>query len=255
MRLLAATCLACAGSGLLIAGLVRLGWMRHGAAVYDFRFLHLDWVLDPSLPHWLPHMANLATALVGIVLIAGGMTVVLTRGNTSMGVDPADVATLGAKVDAWVELETALRDDVLGVFDLLDSAPDNQSLRRALIRSLWGFVEGSVYGISDFLRTARALSSSDDADGLPDRGKTIERVKSVLKTAGKDLAGWEPDFGTTGWEALRANLKVRDRLMHPKSGSDVRITDEEVDQAKDGAAWFLETIVEIQTRALQRSHQ
>jgi hypothetical protein len=172
-----------------------------------------------------------------------------------MGVDPADVSTLGAKLDAWVELETWLRDDVLGMFDLLDGAPDNQSLRRALIRSLWGFVEGSVHGVSDFLRTARILSSSDEADGLLDRGRTIDRVKSGLKVAARDLADWEPDFGTTGWEALRANLKVRDRLMHPKSASDVRITDEEMDQAKDGASWFLETIVEIQNRALKRAHR
>ena len=106
-----------------------------------------------------------------------------------MTVDPKDVATLGAKLDAWIALETALREDLMGVLDLLDHAPDNQSLRRALIRSLWGFVEGSIYGVSDYLRTAHSLAN-DGMEGPPDRAKTLERVKAVLKEAARDLAGW-----------------------------------------------------------------
>jgi hypothetical protein len=172
-----------------------------------------------------------------------------------VSVDPADVERLGAKVDAWVALETALREDVLGMLDLLDAKPDDQTVRRAFIRSLWGFVEGSVYGVSDFLRTAHTLSSSGGGEELSDRGRTIERVKTILKSAARDLAEWEPDFGTTGWEALRANLKVRDRLMHPKSASDVQTSDVEVDEARDAATWFLETIVQIQTRALGRAQR
>jgi hypothetical protein len=80
-------------------------------------------------------------------------------------------------------------------------------------------------------------------------------VKATLKSAAKDLAGWEPDFGATGWEALRANLKVRDRLMHPKNAEEVQITDTEVDQTRDAAAWFLATIIQIQTHALQRAQE
>jgi hypothetical protein len=172
-----------------------------------------------------------------------------------MTVDPADVEHLGARVDAWLALETALRDDVIRMLDLLDAMPDDQTVRRAFIQSLWGFIEGSVYGMSDFLRTARELSSSEGGEKLTAREKTTERVKTVLKCGGRDLADWQPDFGTAGWEALRANLKVRDRLMHPKSAGDVQIGDTEVDEARDAAAWFLETIVHIQTRALEGAHR
>jgi hypothetical protein len=49
----------------------------------------------------------------------------------AMTVDPKDIAALGAKLDAWISLETALREDLVGIHDLLDGAPDNQSLRRA----------------------------------------------------------------------------------------------------------------------------
>ena len=172
-----------------------------------------------------------------------------------MAVDPADIERLGLKVDAWMGLEAALREDVLGVLDLLDAQPDNQAVRRALVRSLWGFVEGSVYGMRSFLRTAHILSSTGGEEELPDRERTIDRVKKVLKMAAKDMARWEADFGTEGWEALRANLKVRDRLMHPKSASDVQISDGEVDEARDAATWLLETIVQIQSRAAARGER
>jgi hypothetical protein len=76
----------------------------------------------------------------------------------------------------------------------VDHAPNNQCLKRALIRSLWGFVEGSIYGVSDFVSTAQLLSSADDMERPPDRGKTLERVKAVLKIAARDLAHWEPNF-------------------------------------------------------------
>ncbi len=43
--------------------------------------------------------------------------------------------------------------------------------------------------------------------------------------------------------------------MHPKNANEVLITAQELDQAKDAAAWFLETIIEIQTRSLQRANR
>ena len=169
-----------------------------------------------------------------------------------MTADPAAVEQLGLKVDEWLALETALREDVLGVLDLLDAQPDNQAVRRALVRSLWGFIEGSVYGMCDFLRTAHIISSTGGEKEFPDRERTIDRVKKVLKSAARDMARWEPNFGTAGWEALRGNLRVRDRLMHPKCASDVQVSDAEVDEARDAASWFMETIIQIQRRAAAR---
>jgi hypothetical protein len=89
----------------------------------------------------------------------------------------------------------------------------------------------------------------------PDRSRTLERVKGVLKIAARDLADWEPDFGTAGWSAMRESLRSRDHLMHPKSAEDVQMSDAEMEMARDAAAWFLEVIVEIQSRALQRAQR
>ena len=76
--LVLASLLMVVGALVLLAGVIRLGWMRHGAAVSDLRFLHLDWVLRPELPYWLPHMLNLATLLLGLMLVAAGLWLAIT---------------------------------------------------------------------------------------------------------------------------------------------------------------------------------
>jgi len=89
----------------------------------------------------------------------------------------------------------------------------------------------------------------------PDKGRTIDRVKAVLKIAARDLAHWEIDFGTAGWAAVRVSLTTRDHLMHPKRAEEVLISDAEVEVTRDAATWFLAVIIELQTRALQRARR
>jgi hypothetical protein len=52
---------------------------------------------------------------------------------------------------------------------------------------------------------------------------------------------------------MRESLRIRDQLMHPKNADQVHISDQAIDVIKDAATWFLEVIVEIQTRALHRA--
>ena len=67
------------GALVTYAGLVRLGWRRHGASPTDLSFLHLDWIFQPKLPYWSAHMQNLATVLVGILLVFIPVIVLLFR--------------------------------------------------------------------------------------------------------------------------------------------------------------------------------
>lgn len=70
--------LTISGSAVLLYALAVLGWRRHGASPIDMRFLHLDWVLRPELPHWQAHMANLAIACVGLGMVAVGFMIGLS---------------------------------------------------------------------------------------------------------------------------------------------------------------------------------
>jgi len=59
------------GLGVTVASLLRLGWMRHGVSVWDLSFLHLDWVLQPTAPHWRAHVENVGALAVGLALLVG----------------------------------------------------------------------------------------------------------------------------------------------------------------------------------------
>ncbi|WP_156164413.1 hypothetical protein [Bradyrhizobium sp. LTSP885] len=67
------------GGALLLSGLVRLGWQRHGASPADFAFLHLDWIAQPQLPYWSAHMVNLALAGVGAIALVAGAAILLRQ--------------------------------------------------------------------------------------------------------------------------------------------------------------------------------
>jgi hypothetical protein len=67
------------GAGCLVswAGIIRLGWRRHGATWTDLGFLHLDWILQPDLPYWPAHMFNLAVVLVGMIAVVFGSWIIV----------------------------------------------------------------------------------------------------------------------------------------------------------------------------------
>lgn len=46
-------------------------------------------------------------------------------------------------------------------------------------------------------------------------------------------------FEDKGWQSLMSSLKVRDRLMHPKSISDLEVSEDDVTCALDGLLWFM----------------
>lgn len=80
------------GGPLLVLGLVRLGWRRHGASPADLTFLHLDWIVQPQLPGWPAHMANVAMACAGLIVLAVGVAMVLRQlaGTTRHAQQQAD---------------------------------------------------------------------------------------------------------------------------------------------------------------------
>jgi len=67
------------GGALLVLGLVRLGWRRHGAWPSDLSFLHLGWIVQPQLPGWSTHMSNLAIMGAGLIVLVTGAAVVLRQ--------------------------------------------------------------------------------------------------------------------------------------------------------------------------------
>lgn len=47
-----------------------------------------------------------------------------------------------------------------------------------------------------------------------------------------------PDTGGTGWQAVQAFIEIRNRLMHPKSMSDLQISEDEVTTINKAQDWL-----------------
>ena len=80
LKVIFALGLEAAGAAWTFLSLVRLGLLRHGNL--SLSFLHLDWILQPDLPYWGAHMANLLNLAVGLVWIIGvpvGLYQAITR--------------------------------------------------------------------------------------------------------------------------------------------------------------------------------
>lgn len=158
-------------------------------------------------------------------------------------------------MDTWMALEKGLRDDVIELYKLHDASFDNQVLRRAFVRGVWGFKEGCLHGLNQFVRTVEYLSGDPHPRRPERRMATLQRMKLTLKWATDRLTpGWQPDFSGAGWRAAGSSLRVRDRLMHPKNASQLTIDDAAMGDVRDAMAWFLSSITELQTRALVRAH-
>ena len=87
------------------------------------------------------------------------------------------------------------------------------------------------------------LYDLDDKGRAQERGKFIP-ISSNIKFAFAAIARAYPVNYTLktdgkGWNAFQAALKTRNRITHPKTVNDLKLTDDEVQQAADAATWFL----------------
>jgi hypothetical protein len=70
--------------------------------------------------------------------------------------------------------------------------------------------------------------------------KFLNKVKFAFRVYSKSSgSSFELSFGGNGWQKLRECVKVRDRLMHPKATTDLKVADPEVEAAKLVFNWFL----------------
>jgi hypothetical protein len=160
-----------------------------------------------------------------------------------------------AKWDAWASLERALIGDINELIDRFEREPESQTLRRALVRGVWGYKEGCTNGICDFLAIYGRSLNSALSENVTKRTKTLALIKVALKRVAEIglTPGWQPDFSQVRWRSLRKSYSYRNRLMHPKFATDITLSDNEAQETLDGLRWFTAAMVDLRTRALSPS--
>jgi len=180
---------------------------------------------------------------------------------------------LSMSVDELLPVSSTLRMDIESLLDAYHDDRSNQALRRVLIRSSWSMIEGTVFCAKQLTLRACELGSINlpagehvflselrfivDQAGNAKVNSVREDTLSNLKRALKIVAlrfdvAWKPDFGGKGWQALTSSLDIRHRLTHPKSSSELEVSDHELSLHQAGFGWFVQSFNGFQLALLAK---
>ena len=167
--------------------------------------------------------------------------------TTERGQTTLDLVTLWARLSVDVAQSAAL----------LESHADNQFARRTYVRAVVAKVEGftaKLKGLTESeesdedLTPAERMLLTEVSPVLDDHGRAqtvnlYPRLEPNLRFAMTIFARvngvtWSLPVDEDGWGSLVRTVKVRNRIMHPKVGDDLNVTDREVSDAKTGIAWL-----------------
>jgi hypothetical protein len=144
---------------------------------------------------------------------------------------------------------------------------DSQFHRRVYVRSLFAYLEGFTYWMRQnaieidkivlrkwgALNWERHLLLHEEIPTVADNGEVKkQRQKTSFKSrfafsvrAYAEIVQCNDDlFKSVGWQQLLNALNVRDRLMHPKHGESVIVSNEDIKACREGYNWF----VDLQTK-------
>lgn len=145
-----------------------------------------------------------------------------------------------------------------------NESADSQATRRDLIRTAFAAIEGLVWIFRE-----QVVAAAQETYGLEDDEQEVlrERQLSVSEqgkiSAQSKFLGLTPtirlvariadrindtehfDFGSSEWDGFRKAIGIRNRITHPKSAYDLRLSKTDVDQVIRALFWFLETHAKV----------
>jgi len=129
---------------------------------------------------------------------------------------------------------------------LLDSEGENQHWRRTFIRTTAPIVEGYAH----CLREMCSIGLECDAQNLPSKEKEVlsdergfsasDRIKLTLRAAYRlfELSP-SPNFSGKEWQQAKLVLEKREALMHPKTASDLEVSNESWLSMREAVGWLI----------------
>lgn len=137
----------------------------------------------------------------------------------------------------------------------------DQTQRRLIVRSAFAGIEAIVFRFKQLalesqnastLTPAERAICAEESYELGSRGQVETRsarlrllpnLRFAFQIAAKvEQVPFVLDVSGQGWQALRAGLVVRHRLMHPKRIADLRVSDEEAEFSIQAFLWVEEQV-------------
>jgi hypothetical protein len=139
--------------------------------------------------------------------------------------DSGKVDALHRTIKEVTSLVTTLGSDL----KYADGELEDQRHRRALVRAVFAFVEGTAFGLKRIVLESHEVF----------RGKLAPNLRFIFGLGQKAFGRPVPiDFSHEGWAALKQSITVRNRLMHPKGVADLEVSHPELVAAANATAWF-----------------
>jgi hypothetical protein len=149
----------------------------------------------------------------------------------------------------------------------------SQFWRRMYIRSLFAYVDATLYGFKKLLlcvyeegelsleELAIILEKSYE---VKDNGKAVSKptfvsleknIKFTFLTLIKFFSIEEAKpFSNNGWNSFKKSIEKRNLLTHPKQLNHLEISNEQMNQIEEGTSWFHKNIVTLY-RGIAKSMQ
>lgn len=159
-----------------------------------------------------------------------------------------------------IALIRLLIEDVLAARKRL-AAANTQTARRDTVRASMAAMEGMIWlareHVRSVLETFEELTPMADMAlreqvyMISDTGNLLIQSRSVpLPTAIRFIAqqarlvGPEIsiEISTAGWRNFKQAIAIRNRITHPKPESDMRVSDQDLDQVASGLSWLVATV-------------
>ncbi|HQS70999.1 MAG: hypothetical protein B7Y36_04195 [Novosphingobium sp. 28-62-57] len=159
-------------------------------------------------------------------------------------------------------LTTLMIDADAAIRRFRDPENDIQQARRELVRSVHATIDGVVWAFRehvrssaremDMLTAAEEAVLSETSFQVNERGMIsaqtrylplLGAVRLAARIATKINSNFTPDFGGSDWRGFIEAVATRNRLTHPKTISDLEVTDEEANQVIGSFFWLLEMAV------------
>jgi hypothetical protein len=183
----------------------------------------------------------------------------------------AKIESQARRIGEIDSLATVLRQDYQLLLNESVANPNDQLGRRTLIRTEFAVIEGAVSShkqmVIDYCkRNGLELSQAEyallheesyelDDNGKPRIAEKFLKLPANLKFAfsmyASKIGGIEFALDPSGWQNFLAAIKIRNRLIHPKSVSDLEVTDADMHCVMQAATWYFKEDTRLVSQAIK----
>lgn len=185
----------------------------------------------------------------------------------------AELQTYSEQLELHNRMEDILREDLLACGKLASGENKTDSGERSFVRAAFAMIEGSVFNLKQIalalskhgkggFSQAELVMLEEVSYDLDDKGATKSQVKFIplpknIKFAFSAAArafrvAYELKVDDNGWNTFKDALVIRNRITHPKSIDDLKLSDKEVQTVADATEWYLRVQRELIQKMMAR---